>query len=102
MNENQEKVKRFSEDNKLGMSIEHSFIDVSSELGELAKEILKMRLSDTKDIDSQRKIILEFGDVFYSLINLANQMGIDLDRALNFALEKYEDRIREKGSPGSS
>ncbi len=101
MNEFQNIVKDFVEKNKLEMTIEHNFLDLSSELGELAKEILKLRHMGVNDAESQRKMILEFGDVFYSLVNIANQMGIDLERALNFSLEKYEDRIKETGSPGS-
>jgi len=101
VNEVQEKVKKFVEENKLEMSIEHNFLDLASEVGELSKEILSMRNVGSGDVETQRKMILEFGDVFYSFINLANQMGIDLQRALEFALEKYEERIKESGSPGS-
>ena len=43
---------------------------------------------------------MELGDVFYSIITIANAFEIDLDEALNKVLEKYEQRMT-KGSPSS-
>ena len=44
---------------------------------------------------------IELGDLTFSLIAIANQLNIDLEEALNLVLEKYEKRIKEKGSPSS-
>jgi len=36
------------------------------------------------------------------LVVIANQLNIDLEKALNLVLEKYERRIREKGTASSA
>jgi NTP pyrophosphatase (non-canonical NTP hydrolase) len=104
MNEFQSKVDEFNKDNKLEMGIEQSILDIMSELGELAKEILKLSYygaTQQENVQITRDVIAEFGDVFYSLSSLANRMGVDLERALDFSLEKYKERIEKTGTPGS-
>lgn len=96
----QEKVKNFCEEHKLESPPEHGVLDTMSELGEVAKEILKMSDYGKKPIELGREIKAEMGDVFYSLVNLANSLEIDLEEALEIALQKYSKRL-EKGSPGS-
>lgn len=104
MNQSQEKVDEFVKKNKLEMTIENSVLDLLSELGELSKEILKLSYygaTKADNIQITRELISEFGDVYYSLITLSNRLGIDLDRALTFSLDKYEERIEKSGNPGS-
>ncbi len=69
--------------------------------GELAKEVLKgsnygatafVRTKDWED---------EFGDVVFSLLCVANQTGVDVEKAVTKALAKYKKRIAAKGSPAS-
>ncbi|MFT4304822.1 MAG: MazG nucleotide pyrophosphohydrolase domain-containing protein [Candidatus Woesearchaeota archaeon] len=71
-----------------------------SELGEVAKEILKMSNYGKKEIEYKEELKMELGDVLYSLITIANTYNIDLEEALNQVLQKYETRLK-KGSPGS-
>ena len=44
---------------------------------------------------------LEFGDVIFSLLALANSLDIDAQEALDLALAKYEKRIQAKNNPSS-
>lgn len=64
------------------------------EVGELAREInhrfgAKPKRSDEPEQD----LALEMADVLFVLLCLANEQGIDLDRALEDVLEKY--RVRD-------
>ncbi len=99
----QKKVEKFCKDNCLAIKPEHRLLDALSELGEVAKEILKMSDYGKKQIKSDAEIEplkYELGDLLFSIITVANSFGISLEEALNRALEKYEKRLK-KGSPGS-
>ena len=100
MKEIQEKIKKFCKENNLNCPIEHRTLDLISEVGELSKEILKMSDYGTKPIKPREEITSEIGDVLFSLTILANQLNIDLEKALNLVLEKYKKRLK-KGSAGS-
>lgn len=71
-----------------------------SELGEVAKEILKMSDYGRKPLKYRAELKSELGDLLYSIITIANSFDIDLEEALNMVLEKYEKRLK-KGSAGS-
>ncbi|MBU4000492.1 MazG-like family protein [Patescibacteria group bacterium] len=96
----QEKIKQFCEENKMESPAEHRVLDTMSELGEVAKEILKMSDYGRKPLEYRKELKSELGDVLYSLITLANTFDIDLEDALNQVLEKYKKRLK-KGSAGS-
>lgn len=93
MKELQDKIKKFCKDNNLESPIEHRFIDLMSELGELSKEVLKMSNYGRKKLEYRNEFKEEIWDVFYSLINLANCFDIDLEESLNCVLKKYEKRL---------
>ena len=100
MKEIQEKIKIFCKENDMESSIEHRALDLMSELGEVSKEILKMSDYGKKPLEYREELKSEIGDVFYSLITLANTLNIDLEDSLNQVLKKYQKRL-EKGSAGS-
>ena len=100
MKDIQKKVKLFCENNQLNSPVEHRVLDTMSELGEVAKEILKMSNYGDHPIQYNDNLKVELGDLFYSIITIANVFDIDLEEALNEVLQKYEQRIR-KGSPSS-
>jgi NTP pyrophosphatase (non-canonical NTP hydrolase) len=75
-------------------------LDLLSELGEVAKEILKSTNYGSRGPEYREEIKEELGDAFYSLINLANHYSVDLEEALALVLQKYEKRL-SKGSAGS-
>ena len=96
----QQRVKAFCRKHNLDSPVEYRVLDTVSELGEVAKEILKMSRYGRKPLIINNEIKQEMGDVFYSLISVANALDIDLETALHDALNKYERRL-EHGSPGS-
>ncbi len=100
MREIQERIKKFCKENNMESPAEHRVLDTISELGEVAKEILKMSNYGRKPIEYREELKSELGDVLYSLITIANTFDIDLEDALHQVLEKYEKRLT-KGSAGS-
>ncbi len=93
---NREKMK-----NKENMSSESRMLDIQSELGELSKEILKSTNYGTKEFSVTENFEMEFGDVLYSLLSLANETNIDAEECLTKALKKYEARMNKKDDMGS-
>ena len=96
----QKKVKEFCKENKLDSSVEYRVLDTLSELGEVAKEVLKMSSYGRKPMKYRTELKNELGDVLFSLVTVANTFEIDLEDALNQSLEKYQTRLK-KGSAGS-
>ena len=76
-------------------------LDLVSELGELSKEFLKDMGYEYGEIETSHDIELEIGDIFYSLISLANEMDLNLENCLNLALEKYARRFELNGDLSS-
>ena len=102
----QERVKMFMEEHDLNdrFDVQHRMLDLMSEVGEVSKEILKADGYGRKEYDSKsakEKLEEELGDVFYSLIALANECDVNLNTALQKVLKKYETRIAAKNNPGS-
>ena len=101
MNKNQHKVKEFIKDNNLSTSIEVRLIDLVSEVGELSKEIITGSSYGKSEYSQTSETKSELGDVFFSLIELANLLDVDIDEALDSVLIKYADRISTKDTPAS-
>ena len=97
----QDKVKNFCEQHDLSTSSEVRFLDIVSELGELAKEILLQSDYGKKTIDRSARLEEEVGDTIFSLIALSNSFDIDMEVALDKVLKKYELRSHN-GSIGST
>ena len=97
----QDKVKNFCEQHNLSTTSEARFLDIVSELGELAKEILLQSDYGKKTIDRSARLEEEVGDTIFSLIALSNSFDIDMEVALNKVLKKYELRAHNS-SIGSS
>ena len=100
-NEFQKKVKKFMDENNMNNPIENRMLDLVDEIGEVSKEINKMSAYGTKKPEFREDIIMELGDVFYSLIAVANHYDVDLLKSLAMAIEKYEKRIKKGGHAGS-
>ena len=94
-NEFQDKVKKFMDENNMNNPVENRMLDLVDEIGEISKEINKMTAYGTKKYEFREEIIMELGDVFYSLIAVANFYDVDLLKSLNMAVEKYEKRIKK-------
>ena len=44
---------------------------------------------------------MEFGDVLYSLLSLANETNINAEKALKLVIEKYKNRLNLSNQMGS-
>ncbi len=97
----QKRILTFVRKYNLEHSPEISTLDLVSEVGEIAKEILKSSNYGKEPSQPREEVEAEIGDAFYSLINLANVHKIDLEEALNLALKKYEGRLQKRGVVGS-
>ncbi len=101
MKDAQEKVKGLVERYNLSGDINVKYIDLTSEIGELGKEILKGSDYGAKDFAKTEDATMELGDVLFSLICVANELGIDMSEALDRVLAKYAGRFEEKSDIGS-
>ncbi|MEI7792404.1 MAG: MazG nucleotide pyrophosphohydrolase domain-containing protein [Candidatus Berkelbacteria bacterium] len=93
-------IKEFCEKHDLSAPLEHRALDLVSEVGEVAKEILKMSDYGKKPIEINNDVRSEIGDVLFVLTIIANQLDVSLDEALAEVLQKYEKRLA-KGGAGS-
>ncbi len=101
MSDFQKKVTEFMNENNMNNPIENRMLDLFNEIGEVAKEINKMSAYGTKKAEFREEIIEELGDVFYSLITVANYYDVDLGKSLDLVIEKYQNRIEKGGHAGS-
>ncbi|MBI4099321.1 MazG-like family protein [Candidatus Parcubacteria bacterium] len=96
--EAQDKIRLFCETHRLASSPEHRLLDVVSEIGEVAKEILTATDYGKRPIAPREETRSEIGDAFYSLIALANALDINLEKTLELVLMKYERRLAHGGA----
>jgi NTP pyrophosphatase (non-canonical NTP hydrolase) len=97
----QNQVAEFVLRNELEISAKNRLIDLTSEVGELAKELLKNTEYGNHDFNPTQAWMDELGDVFFALISLANSTDVNLLEALNSALAKYRSRLENQGDVGS-
>ncbi len=97
----QQTVATFVADHQLQTGVEARLLDLISEIGELAKENLKSSQYGRQPFAPTSDWAAELGDVAFSLICLANTTNVDLNDALNAALEKYRQRLSQTGDAGS-
>lgn len=100
-NSAQELVSQMTKKYNLEISPELRYIDLTSELGELGKEILLSTEYGRNEFSATDNLESEIGDTFYSLICIANSLDINLSNALIKVIKKYEQRFSEKGNIGS-
>ena len=100
----QNKVKEFNNAkncHKEPMPVYARLLDIESEMGELAKEYLKHSKYGTKEFELDEEFQMEFGDVLYSLLSLADELNIDAEECLDRAIKKYQARIDKNKTMGS-
>jgi NTP pyrophosphatase (non-canonical NTP hydrolase) len=76
-------------------------LDLASEVGEVAKEVLLATDYGRRTPQSRPQLVDELGDALYSLLALAEACGVDAGGALDGALEKYERRLVAREEAGS-
>ena len=97
----QKSVETFIQKHRLSCGIQIRYIDLTSEIGELGKELLKNTDYGKTAFRAGRCEKEELGDCLFSLLALASEMGVDIEEALQGALRKYEERFSETGEISS-
>ena len=77
-------------------------LDLVSEVGELAKEVLRATDYGRQPARPGPELTVEVGDALYSLLALAQACGVDVELALREALAKLERRLAHHGDAGST
>lgn len=95
------RVSEFNDELDLELAPEHRMLDLESETGELAKELLTASEYGDGEFEATEAFVDEFGDAYYSLLSLADECGIDPEEALESSMEKYRERFESEGSVGS-
>lgn len=95
-------VKDFNKKYMKKLDINLRLLDIQSELGELSKEIIKSQDYGSKEFELTDNLIMEYGDCLYSLLSFGIENNIDPKKALQLALNKYENRFKNKGHIGSN
>jgi NTP pyrophosphatase (non-canonical NTP hydrolase) len=89
----QDKVREFVAKHNLKTTPEIRLLDAVSEMGEVAKELIKMTDYGKNPPTYRKEIEEELGDLLFSILCLANHYDIIIDRALDKVLAKYEERL---------
>ena len=100
----QNKVRKFNKERSFDvepMPVAARVMDIQSEMGELAKECLKTSNYGSNDFYVTEDFEMEFGDVLYSLLSLAEEVHISAEKCLDKALYKYKERLSKHNSMGS-
>ena len=94
-------VDDFNYEHGLHLSPTIRILDITSELGELSKEVIKATDYGKKGFKPNDKVSDEYGDLLYSVISLGKEIGVNGEIALENALAKYEKRFSQSNTIGS-
>ena len=97
----QRAVAAFVEEHDLAADPAYRILDLSSEVGEIAKDAA----ASTEYGDRPGELSVasdELGDALFALLALADALDVDAGEALDEALAKYERRLDDRGDAGSS
>lgn len=94
-------VEEFLRKHDLARPPAERLLDLTSEVGEVAKEVLKATGYGERAFAPPEAWAEELGDLLYCVLALAAETGVDAERALAGALDKMERRLAAAGTPGS-
>ena len=95
---NEQRIKKFHQKE---MPISARLLDLQSEVGELSKEVLKSTKYGVEPFVMSENFEMEFGDVLYTLLSLANETNLNAEIALGKVIKKYESRLINNNNMGS-
>jgi NTP pyrophosphatase (non-canonical NTP hydrolase) len=96
----QRRVAAFLDAHDLRTDPAYRVLDLSSEVGELAKEVNESTgYGSTPGAAAVAED--EVGDALFCLLALAAELDVEAGEALETAIEKYESRLASSGDPGS-
>jgi NTP pyrophosphatase (non-canonical NTP hydrolase) len=82
------------------LGLEQRALDLCSEAGELAKEVLLSSHYGKSFRGANQRVSEELGDVLFSTLAMIVEIGAKAEEVLDLAMKKYERRLR-KGGIGS-
>ena len=94
-------VARFVEAQALEVPPAIRLLDLVSEAGEVAKELLTGTRYGREEFRPGAAWPEELADLFFALVCVANSTGVNLESALEAALAKYDARLAGRGHAGS-
>jgi NTP pyrophosphatase (non-canonical NTP hydrolase) len=97
----QRTVASFVEEAGIEAPVHARLLDLVSEVGELSKEVLKATDYGHAPFNPPESWAGELGDVLFALVCLAKSTAVDLEAALNGALDKYRERMALGDDAGS-
>ncbi len=97
----QARVAEFIAHHRLQTNPAVRMLDLVSEVGELAKEVLKSSAYGQNPFHPTAAWREELGDVYFALLCLAELTGVEMTAALDEVMRKYETRLIQHGDPGS-
>jgi NTP pyrophosphatase (non-canonical NTP hydrolase) len=97
----QQRVAAFMRRHHLRYDPSSHALDLASEVGEVAKEVLLASDYGQHELRLGPTMADELGDALYSLLALAEACDVDAGEALEAALRKYERRFEQRGAAGS-
>ncbi len=102
MNKNwQVRANEFTQKRNLQRPTSVYALDVISEMGEVAKEILLATDYGARQPQFGPDLEAELGDLLYSVCMLASSSGVDLESAFSMSLDKYNRRWQATANLGS-
>lgn len=96
----QDKVADFVDQHDLDAPVEFRLLDLTAELGELAKEANESTAYGAEPADVELSPD-ELGDALFALLALCERTDVDAGDALDTAITKYESRLSDSGTPSS-
>lgn len=96
-----EDVRRFNREHDLELDPRDRVLDLVAETGELSKAVLKATSYGESPVETTDELADEFGDVYYCLLSLADELDVDPEAALAASLRKYRERVDADGTVGS-
>jgi NTP pyrophosphatase (non-canonical NTP hydrolase) len=97
----QERVAEFTREFSLDAPLDARLLDLNAEAGELAKELFKATSYGQKEFYATPEWQQELGDVYFSLLALADKSEVNLEASLDDAMRRYADRVHEIGMAGN-
>jgi len=102
MHKLQQMVADFSEKTDTKLALPYRALDLCSETGELAQEILRQTGYGKQTItQASDKTVAELGDSLFSLLCMANEMNVDVEEVLKATLTRYAKRWQSGGLDSS-
>src|ERR1700694_2716019 len=101
LQDTQTAIQDFVDQHNLATTSTARLLDLTAEVGELAKEVLKGSSYGRAEFCPTPTWSDELGDCLFALVCLANATGVDLDAALTKVLDKYRRRLAQSGDAGS-